>query len=115
MQYKHITFLLLILMNVWSTLAQTPTASINSMPAAVNGTITICQGQLISFASSSTGTATGATYTWNFGNGLPNTATNPGPHAVTYNTAIAGQTVSLTVANPNGQQSVAVLNVIVQA
>ena len=102
-------------MNVWTTLAQTPTAAINSLPAAVNGTITICQGQLISFASSSTGTAAGATYTWNFGNGLPNTATNPGPHAVTYNSAIAGQSVSLTVVNPNGQQSIAVVNVLVQA
>lgn len=102
-------------MNVWTTLAQTPTAAINSLPAAVSGTITICQGQLISFASSSTGTAAGATYTWNFGNGLPNTATNPGPHAVTYNSAIAGQSVSLTVVNPNGQQSIAVVNVVVQA
>jgi gliding motility-associated-like protein len=115
MRKKHIAFILLILMNVWSSLAQTPTASINSLPAANNGTITICQGQTISFASSSTGTAAGATYTWNFGNGLPNAASNPGPHAVVYNTAIAGQSVSLTVANPNGQQSTAVLNVIVQA
>jgi gliding motility-associated-like protein len=115
MRNKHISFLLLILMNVWTTLAQTPTAAINSLPAAVSGTITICQGQLISFASSSTGTAAGATYTWNFGNGLPNTATNPGPHAVTYNSAIAGQSVSLTVVNPNGQQSIAVVNVVVQA
>lgn len=115
MRNKHISFLLLILMNVWTTLAQTPTAAINSLPAAVSGTITICQGQLISFASSSTGTAAGATYTWNFGNGLPNTATNPGPHAVTYNSATAGQSVSLTVVNPNGQQSIAVVNVVVQA
>jgi len=95
--------------------AQTPTANINSLPAAVNGTITICQGQTISFASSSTGTAAGATYTWNFGNGSPATASNPGPHAVVYNTASAGQSVSLTVVNPNGQQSTAVLNVLVQA
>ncbi|MFM7006886.1 MAG: gliding motility-associated C-terminal domain-containing protein [Flavobacteriales bacterium] len=95
--------------------AQTPTANINSLPAAVNGAITICQGQIISFASSSTGTAAGATYSWNFGNGLPTTASNPGPHAVVYNTATAGQSVSLTVVNPNGQQSTAVLNVIVQA
>lgn len=114
--FKKIITLFLVLTSISSTtLAQTPIANINSLPAANNGTITICQGQTISFASSSTGTAAGATYTWNFGNGLPNAASNPGPHAVVYNTASAGQSVSLTVVNPNGQQSVAVLNVLVQA
>jgi PKD repeat protein len=107
--------IILIILTSLPALAQTPIANINSLPAASNGTITICQGQSISFASSSTGTAAGATYTWNFGNGLPNAASNPGPHAVVYNTATAGQSVSLTVVNPNGQQSTAVVNVVVQA
>lgn len=93
--------------------AQTPTASINSIPAAVNGVLTICQGQTSNFASSSTGTAVGTSYVWNFGGGLPASASNPGPHAVVYNSATAGQLVSLTVSNPNGQQSTASLNVVV--
>ena len=96
-------------------IAQTPVASINSVPAAVNGTITICQGQLISFASSSTGTNAGTSFNWNFGNGNPSTASNPGPHAVTYNSASTGQVITLTVSNPNGLQSSASLNVVVQA
>jgi gliding motility-associated-like protein len=96
-------------------IAQTPVASINSVPAAVNGTITICQGQLISFASSSTGTNAGTSYNWNFGNGNPSTASNPGPHAVTYNSASTGQVITLTVSNPNGLQSSASLNIVVQA
>ena len=95
--------------------AQTPTASINSIPAAVNGVVTICQGQTISFASSSTGTAVGTSYAWNFGGGLPASASNPGPHAVVFNGTAAGQLVSLTVSNPNGQQSTASLSVVVQA
>lgn len=96
-------------------IAQTPVASINSVPAAVNGTITICQGQLISFASSSTGTNAGTSYNWNFGNGNPSTASNPGPHAVTFNSASTGQVITLTVSNPNGLQSSASLNIVVQA
>ena len=95
--------------------AQTPVASINSIPAAVNGVITICQGQTINFASSSTGTAVGTSYVWNFGAGLPASASNPGPHAVLYNSTSAGQLVSLTVSNPNGLQATASLNVVVQA
>lgn len=109
-----IKFIIAVLIAVHS-FAQTPVASINSIPAAVNGTITICQGQQINFASSSTGTVTGTSYNWNFGNGSPATANNPGPHAVTYNNSSVGQTVSLTVSNPNGLQSTATLNVIVQA
>ena len=49
-----IKFIIAVLIAV-DTLAQTPIASINSLPTAVNGTITICQGQQINFASSSTG------------------------------------------------------------
>jgi len=95
--------------------AQTPTASINSIPSAVNGVITVCQGQTINFASSSTGTAVGTSYVWNFGGGLPASASNPGPHTVVYNSVSVGQQISLTVSNPNGQQSTASLNVVVQA
>ena len=98
-----------------NSIAQTPVASINTLPAPVNGTITLCQGQSINFASSSTGTTTGTSFNWNFGNGSPATATNPGPHSVMFNTASAGQLISLTVSNPNGLQSTANLNVVVQA
>jgi gliding motility-associated-like protein len=109
-------YLFLMMIGVAASLfAQTPNASINALPAAVNGTITLCQGQSINFASSSTGTTTGTSFNWNFGNGSPATATNPGPHSVVFNTATAGQVISLTVSNPNGLQSTASINVIVQA
>jgi len=108
----------LLILALWvatSFFAQTPVASINALPAPVNGTITLCQGQSINFASSSIGTTTGTSFNWSFGNGSPATATNPGPHSVMFNTASAGQLISLTVINPNGLQSTATLNVIVQA
>ena len=110
---RSILLFILAITNV--TLAQTPVANINTVPAAVNGTITICQGQQISFASSSTGTMAGTTFNWNFGNGSPAAATNPGPHTVAYNNSSVGQTILLTVSNPNGLQSTASLNVIVQS
>ena len=109
---KIIGILSLFLCNL--IFAQTPTASINSLPAAVNGIITICQGQQINFASSSTGTMVGTSFNWNFGNGNPSTATNPGPHSITFNNATAGQNVSLTVSNSNGLQSTANLTIVVQ-
>jgi PKD repeat protein len=57
----------------------------------------------------------GTTFNWNFGNGNPSTASNPGPHAVTFNSASTGQVITLTVSNPNGLQSSASLNIVVQA
>ncbi|MFO0006564.1 MAG: PKD domain-containing protein, partial [bacterium] len=76
----------------------------SSVPAAVGGTITICQGSTITFANTSTSTIAGTTYSWNFGLGAtPATAVGAGPQTVTYNTATAPTTtVTLTVNNNNG-------------
>lgn len=82
--------------------AQTPVPNFSSVPAAVGGTITICQGATISFTNTSNQTVAGTTYSWNFGTGAsPATANTIGPHTVTYNTATA-TTVTLTVNNNNG-------------
>ena len=67
--------------------AQTPVPNFSSVPAAVGGTITICQGATISFTNTSNQTVAGTTYAWNFGTGAsPATANTVGPHTVTYNT-----------------------------
>ena len=86
------------------TYSQTPVPSFSSVPAAVGGTITLCQGSTVTFANTSTQTVAGATYTWNFGAGAtPATATGLGPHTVTYNTVTTPTTtVTLTVNNNNG-------------
>jgi hypothetical protein len=68
---KNLLFVGLIFLILPNLFAQTPIANINSIPAAVNGVITICQGQTINFASSSSGTAVGTSFVWNFGGGLP--------------------------------------------
>ena len=82
--------------------AQTPVPNFSSVPAAVGGTITICQGATISFTNTSNQTVAGTTYAWNFGTGAsPATANTVGPHTVTYNTATS-TTVTLTVNNNNG-------------
>jgi PKD repeat protein len=44
----------------------------------------ICVGQSATFTY--TGNYNAVTYDWQFPNGVPNTATGPGPHTVTYNT-----------------------------
>jgi hypothetical protein len=86
------------------TYSQTPVPSFSSVPAAVGGTITLCQGNTVTFANTSTQTVAAATYTWNFGTGAtPATATGLGPHTVTYNTVTTPTTtVTLTVNNNNG-------------
>ena len=88
----------------FATFSQAPTASFSSAPAAVAGTITICQGNTITYVNTSTQTVAGSTYSWNFGLGAtPATAVGPGPHTVTYNTVTAPTTtVTLTVNNNNG-------------
>lgn len=82
--------------------SQTPSPSFSSNPAAVGGTITICQGQTISYSNTSNQTVAGATYAWSFGTGAsPLVANTVGPHTVTYNTP-GSTTVSLTINNQNG-------------
>lgn len=83
------------------SLAQSPIASFTTLPASSVGTVTICQGQQVTYINTSTNTVPGATYTWNFGTGAtPTTATGIGPHNVIYN-SVTTTTASLTVVNTN--------------
>ena len=69
--------------------SQTPVPSFSSVPAAVGGTITICQGQTITYNNTSNQTVAAATYNWSFGVGASPLNTNTvGPHTVTYNTPL---------------------------
>ena len=84
--------------------SQTPVPSFSSLPAAVGGTITLCQGSTVTYNNTSNQTLAGTTYSWNFGTGVgasPATANTVGPHTVTYGTPGA-TTVTLTVNNQNG-------------
>ncbi|MCF8411647.1 MAG: hypothetical protein K9G31_10175, partial [Crocinitomicaceae bacterium] len=82
-------------------LAQSPIASFTTLPASSGGTVTVCQGQQVTFVNTSTNTVPGATYTWNFGTGAtPTTATGIGPHNVIYNT-VTTASASLAVVNTN--------------
>jgi gliding motility-associated-like protein len=86
-----------------STYGQQPTASFTTIPAASGGIVSICEGQSVTFTSTSTQTLPTTIYTWNFGNGAnPATATGIGPHNVTYTGAASfTSNVTLTVNNNN--------------
>ncbi len=59
--------------------------------------LTICQGSMVTFTNTSTGTTGSTTYSWDFGAGAtPATANTVGPHVVTYSTS-GSKTVSLTI------------------
>jgi hypothetical protein len=63
------------------------TASFTSSPASNNNTITVCQGNTITYTNTSTGTNNNTNYNWTFQGGTPNTSNQIGPHTVTYNNA----------------------------
>lgn len=87
-------------------------ASFTSIPAAVNGVITILPGSTILFTENTPTNilSNPTTYSWNFGNGQ--TASTVGPHPITYSTA--GQyNVSLTITSGGTTFTVAQVTVII--
>ena len=93
--------------------AQTPIATFGTIPATSGGSVTVCQGQTITYINSSSNTNPGATYQWSFGTGAnPTSATGVGPHIVTYNT-VTSTGASLTVTNPNGNFDVEPISIVV--
>jgi len=83
--------------------------SFTTNPAAVNGTVTICQGQTITYTNTSTGVGTNPTFAWSFPGGNVTAASSAGPHTITYATA-GNYTTLLSV---NGVSSS--VNVVVTA
>ena len=120
MKIKHKFFLsALFVVSFFTHLyGQQPSSSFTTIPALSGGSVTICEGQSLTFTSASTQTLPISSYSWNFGTGAnPATATGIGPHTVTYTGANAFTTnASLTVSNnnfTNPSTSTAVINVTV--
>lgn len=112
---KNIIFLcFVVLSSCFDVIAQNPTASFTTLPVASGGTLTICQGQQVTFINTSTTTAPGATYTWTFSSGTPSSASGVGPHNIIYNTVTSpSTTATLFVQNPNGTSSSSSLTIVV--
>jgi hypothetical protein len=83
-------------------------ASFSTIPSAVNGIISICQGNAIYYTNTSTGTNNQTNYNWTFQGGNPINANLVGPHNVTYNTA-GNYTTTLNLGGGN----TATVNVVV--
>lgn len=98
-----LSLVVLLISNVF--FAQTPVATFGTIPASSSGSVTVCQGQTITYINSSTNTNPGATFQWSFGAGAsPANATGVGPHIISYST-ITTTSASLTVTNPNGNSN----------
>ncbi len=78
---KFAVFLFLIFLSKWGQVFSQ--ASFSTSQAAVNGTITICQGNTITYTNTSTGTNNNTNYNWTFQGGTPNNSNQIGPHTVT--------------------------------
>lgn len=77
------------------------TASFTTLPVNSGASLTICQGQQVTFINTSTGISPGATYAWTFSSGTPSNATGTGPHTSVYNT-VTTTSATLVITNTNG-------------
>jgi gliding motility-associated-like protein len=98
LKFKSFALVFLILTFFLGNDFHAQNASFNTIPAAVNGVITICEGESIIFNSTSTGTNSNTDYDWNFQGGSPNSPNGSGPHSINYNND-GNYTASLTLEN----------------
>jgi gliding motility-associated-like protein len=85
-------------------------AFFNTNPATVNGTVTICRTQSVTYTDASSSTNTNTAYNWQFQGGNITSATTVGPHTITYTNA-GTYTTTLTLDNTSSYSiTVIVLN-----
>jgi gliding motility-associated-like protein len=77
------------------------TASFTTLPVNSGASLTVCQGQQVTFINTSTGISPGATYAWSFNSGTPSSASGTGPHNIIYN-SVTTTSATLTITNTNG-------------
>ena len=97
--FKTIAFFVLFFCFQKIMVAQT--ASFTTLPVNSGASLTICQGQQVTFINTSTGISPGATYAWTFTSGTPGNATGTGPHTIAYNT-VTTTSATLVITNTNG-------------
>jgi gliding motility-associated-like protein len=97
--FKTIVFFVLFFCFQKIMVAQT--ASFTTLPVNSGASLTICQGQQVTFINTSTGISPGATYAWTFSSGTPGNATGTGPHTIAYNT-VTTTSATLVITNTNG-------------
>lgn len=85
----------------YTTPQQTITVTGKPVVGGVSIPGTICQGSNVSPSATATCNMAGATWSWNFGSGLPATSTQQVPGQVSFGTA-GGTTISVAVTNSCG-------------
>ncbi len=121
--YKRLHFFIsLLLAFAYSTNYYSQSATFNTIPSAVNGSINICAGSTVLFNSTVAPNSLNApaVYAWNFGNGqnaaIPGpigiTYATPGTYTVTYNISSAGTPLTQTSITVNVAAAPAVVPTI---
>jgi gliding motility-associated-like protein len=88
------------------------TASFTTLPVNSGASLTVCQGQQVTFINTSTGISPGATYAWSFNSGTPNSVSGTGPHNIIYNT-VTTTSATLTITNSNGTTLISTMSITV--
>ena len=88
------------------------TASFTTLPVNSGASLTVCQGQQVTFINTSTGISPGATYDWSFNSGTPSSASGTGPHNIIYN-SVTTNSATLTITNTNGTTLISTMSITV--
>jgi len=73
-------------------------ANFTTTPATINGSVTICRSQSITFTNTSSNTNSGTIYNWSFPGGNITSANAVGPYTISYANA-GNYTATLTIDN----------------
>ncbi len=108
--YLYVKITLYVLFFPLLSFSNSLDAFFNTNPATVNGSITICRTQSITYTDASSNTNSNTTYNWQFQGGNITGVNTVGPHTVTYNNAGSFNT-TLTLNNSTSYSiTVIVLN-----
>jgi len=110
--YLYVKTILIVLCTPALLFSNSFNASFTTNPADINGTVTICRTQSITFTDNSTNTNGATIYNWSFPGGNTTTANTSGPHTITYGTA-GNYTATLTIDNTDTYSiNIVVLNTL---
>ncbi|WP_445715203.1 PKD domain-containing protein [Flavobacterium sp.] len=108
--YLYVKITLYVLFFPLLSFSNSLDAFFNTNPGTVNGTVTICRTQSVTYTDASSSTNTNTAYNWQFQGGNITSATTVGPHTITYTNA-GTYTTTLTLDNTSSYSiTVIVLN-----
>ena len=96
--YNYWLIIILTLITTSFGYSKSINANFTTTPATINGSVTICRSQSITFTNNSSNTNSGTIYNWSFPGGNITSANAVGPYTISYANA-GNYTATLTIDN----------------